>query len=229
MLQPGFIYYDRDWDLLACEWLQCNGEGFDIPTTAQYEHVDQHCPNVDDSYMQHPSGYIFSETLWSTGVIRPISSPLPRTKAVLSPKKNIGSPQQNKKAQKKRKAADVSVEEETPKKLSAKTTKPERSVATAAKVDKVDKFVAPSTPPNKKRYICTRANCEAEAVYCESESARRPAYCDRHKLKSTTLVWAKLKKRQPDPPKSEIARKSDSEQSDSHTVSEDDKIYDSDL
>ena len=66
-------------------------------------------------------------------------------------------------------------------------------------------------------------------MYCESESARRPAYCDRHKLKSTTLVWAKLKKRNADPPKSDLALKSDSEQSDSHTVSEDDKIYESDL
>jgi hypothetical protein len=89
-----------------------------------------------------------------------VSSPLPRTKAVLSPKKNIASPKKNigKKAPKKRKAADASAEEVTPKKLSAKTTKPERSVATAAKVDKVDKFVAPSTPTNKKRYICTHAN-----------------------------------------------------------------------
>jgi len=75
VLQPGYIFYDRNADLLGCEWLRCKGESFHIPYHSQYEFVQGNVPLVDDSYMHHPS-YIFSETLWSSGVIRPIANPL---------------------------------------------------------------------------------------------------------------------------------------------------------
>ena len=53
-------------------------------------------------------------------------------------------------------------EELTIKKTFSKT-KPEKRVAAGSKVD--DTSVAPSTPPTKKRYICTHGNCATEAVY----------------------------------------------------------------